>query len=177
MAIILEGPDNAGKSTLAKALSEAMGWNTIHAGGPPKNEAETKERLHTDFDLMQRKMIMDRSFIISETVFGPITRNIRSFDPKPWFRKMQSLDIHDETFHLLICLPPESVVCNQKVHIIKPHETKEHVDAMLAKQKQIYAAYASLANVMGLFMDISVVDPREHFDEIVADIALWYGDK
>lgn len=70
MNIILEGPDNAGKTTLAFELSEATGMTIHPKEGRPANRTELlmKLRKYEGLD----GVIIDRHPIISQSVYGLI---------------------------------------------------------------------------------------------------------
>lgn len=72
MRIILEGPDNSGKTTLARLLSR-NGVVYHHPGGPPENsltELNCMESQLEMFDQNQR-IVMDRCTAISQQVYSP----------------------------------------------------------------------------------------------------------
>jgi hypothetical protein len=74
MRIILEGPDNSGKTTLASMLrSNCPGLTYYHPGGPPSDQAE-EDRCLTDQMLMLMNtdpILMDRCTGISQQVYSP----------------------------------------------------------------------------------------------------------
>lgn len=67
MIIVLEGPDNSGKSTLAKELSEILGFDIIHSGGPEKYPGEIAERMKRY--QKENWVIFDRHPAISQSVY------------------------------------------------------------------------------------------------------------
>lgn len=160
MAIVLEGPDNSGKSTLAEKLHVVTGWPIVHAGGPPQTEEEVRTRLINDLSLMQQRVIMDRSFILSDMVYAPILRHTNSFDPRKYVRLIQALDMHEQNFLLLFCDGPDRVLLDMSTHIRKPHETDIHVAAMRRNKDQILHSYRAMFNFFSLFMDCLCIDPR-----------------
>jgi adenylate kinase family enzyme len=160
MAIILEGPDNSGKSTLAEKLHTATGWPIVHAGGPPQSEEEIRTRLINDLSLMQQRVIMDRSFILSDMIYAPILRRVNSFEPRKYVRMIQAMDMHEPNFALIFCDGPDRVLLDMSKHIRKPHETELHVAAMRRNKDQILQSYRAMFNWFSLFMDCMLVDPR-----------------
>lgn len=168
MAIILEGPDNSGKSTLAKVLSELTGWPIEHSGGPGK-ESDFQARLLRDIDLMQQKVIMDRSFIISDSIYSPACRGQSLFDPRPWYRKIQALDTHDADFMLIFCTGATPMTS----HIVKPHETQAHVDAVLRNQQSIINRYQQVAEAFMLFTNAIQVNPRRDTERVIELVNQW----
>jgi thymidylate kinase len=100
--VILEGPDGAGKSTLAVGLTRLMGYRYMHFSAPGKGESfddVCRERVHEIFTSGE-SLIIDR-FHLSERVYGPILRGV---------------DTMSETFEqvmwehvrpvVVLCLPP-----------------------------------------------------------------------
>lgn len=74
MQIILEGPDNAGKSTLAAHLSDALDIDVQHSGGPSKWPGEVNSRC---FEFNQRRMtqLFDRHPAISQNIYVEALNN------------------------------------------------------------------------------------------------------
>lgn len=68
MNIVLEGPDNAGKSTLAKYLQEHLGLPLRHSGGPGKHPGEIQERVDRYYN-DPHDMIYDRHPCISQGIY------------------------------------------------------------------------------------------------------------
>jgi deoxyadenosine/deoxycytidine kinase len=73
--IILEGPEAAGKSTLAKRMSSMYGYEVVHFSYP-KTDLEKKNM----FDMYQELVYANNGVIIdrcwySEMVYGPIVRD------------------------------------------------------------------------------------------------------
>lgn len=78
--IIIEGPDNAGKSTLARHLSETTGWSIQPSEGPAKSVVEINTRIRRYFDLKQT--IFDRFPLISNPIYDAATaRPSHRIDP------------------------------------------------------------------------------------------------
>jgi adenylate kinase family enzyme len=72
MAIILEGPDNSGKTTLAKALQSAVACKYIHAGGPPANQRGEQDCLAKQQSMFSYPdAVLDRVTCISQSVYNP----------------------------------------------------------------------------------------------------------
>src|SRR4051812_3455357 len=68
MQIVLEGPDNAGKSTLAAFLSERLGIPVKHSGGPSKHPGEVNERARA-FGADDSDLIYDRHPCVSQNLY------------------------------------------------------------------------------------------------------------
>lgn len=75
MIILLEGPEAAGKSTLAKLLEEQTGYPVVHMDKPKTDEE--KQNMYMDYmNKIQSvdNVIFDRCWY-SEMVYGPIMRD------------------------------------------------------------------------------------------------------
>lgn len=68
--IVIEGPDGAGKSTLAKALVESYGLELIHTGGPLKDQADFEQRERELKLLTKEPRIYDRVPYVSDLVYA-----------------------------------------------------------------------------------------------------------
>lgn len=71
--IILEGADGAGKSTLARELSQLLGDWPVHPFGPPQRPV-IEEYLHWMIAQPRNELICDR-FHVGEDVYGPAFRS------------------------------------------------------------------------------------------------------
>lgn len=74
MQIILEGPDNAGKSTLAAHISERLGIPIQHSGGPSKFPGEVNTRTF-EFNQRRATFIYDRHPAISQNIYVEALQN------------------------------------------------------------------------------------------------------
>jgi uracil-DNA glycosylase len=76
MGFVLEGPDGAGKSTLATNLGPMLSYRVEHFGPPTK--PPLKEYLHwlVGQDDQGHRMVIDR-FHLGEDVYGPIFRHTK----------------------------------------------------------------------------------------------------
>lgn len=70
MNIVVEGPDNAGKSTLIRVLHKHLGWGVVASRGPCKSQLDFVER-YQQFR-RSRRMIYDRHSCVSEAIYGPL---------------------------------------------------------------------------------------------------------
>lgn len=68
--IIVEGPDSAGKTTLAERLGHDLKKTVVHSGGPPKSDQEMLYRVHTLIYRSGHDVIYDRCPIISDPIYA-----------------------------------------------------------------------------------------------------------
>jgi hypothetical protein len=72
--IVLEGPDNSGKSTLARALLDvAPSYHYYHPGGPPADEVEEDQFISNQILMAHAKtpILFDRITPVSQLVYAP----------------------------------------------------------------------------------------------------------
>lgn len=160
MRIILEGPDASGKSTLAVALSEKLGWPIEHCG-PPSDEAfKEYYRLLS----LPSNRIYDR-FFHGEMVYGPLLRG-------------KSQITHTEMFYLeTLALPALIIWCTAPAHIIAQRlaqkQQRDEIDTVvLERAEQFVTAYDALAvncAIPALIYDSNVMS----VEEAMAEVFLW----
>ena len=74
MIIVLEGPDLAGKSTMAKALKQRMPYSVILKQGPPRDGRSILETYLLPIETFNREtLILDR-WHVGELIYGPLLR-------------------------------------------------------------------------------------------------------
>ena len=148
--IIIEGPDNSGKSTLIDSL--VKDFNLLIADkphGPPKNIADLVNR--TSKLLLRQdsaRYILDRHPLFSEAIYGPILRNKNLWDENKTMRDAL-LNILDNansegTVFIIYCRPPDEVVLNFDTHLVKSYDTTEHLEGLKNKGHEIIKAYDNL---------------------------------
>lgn len=134
MIIILEGPDNGGKTTLAKFLSTQTGLRLHHSGGPPKDRSEI---LYRATELLKlENVIFDRFPVISDRIYSKLLRG-EDFFANTTF----PIRLAQQRPFIIYCRPPMEVLLKLDGHEVKEHETQEHVEAMKKKALDIVIAY------------------------------------
>jgi len=74
--IIIEGPDGAGKTTLAKMLHVIFKIPYLHSMKKlPETEEVAEERYNWYRYLLGVRLITDRCYVISEAIHGPLLRH------------------------------------------------------------------------------------------------------
>lgn len=68
MQIIFEGPDGAGKSTLANVISNLLGLSVTHSGGPSKYPGEVNARARA-FNARTEDEVFDRHPAVSQNIY------------------------------------------------------------------------------------------------------------
>lgn len=141
--IIIEGPDNAGKSTLAAYLSTVFKLPIHHPGGPPASKEETEERCKFALD-NHDKFIFDRTPFISEPVYC-VLRSEDSYiaEAKELYARFESLQPV-----VIYCRPPDNYVLNMKSHGVKDYDSPSHIAALMSKQKVLLTIYDNLMKAL-----------------------------
>lgn len=119
MIIVLEGPDAAGKSTLAAFLVEMLGLSLRHSGGPGKRPGEIYERV----DFMAKDpgpTLYDRHPCISQNLY------------------LDALGLHgeyvdDERLKRFYDSKPFIIYCRPLPDALKRHEMSEHASSQYHK--------------------------------------------
>lgn len=142
--IVLEGPDGAGKSTLAKQLSAALNVPIHHSGGPPKSEMEIIERQKAMIDNLRNKelMIYDRVPCISDPIYGKYIRGGSPFQGvhDPLARTMRAFLI----FPIIYCRPVNQAIFNAmatRVEEAKAYKPEDHKEGVKKHVFEIIAQY------------------------------------
>jgi thymidylate kinase len=137
--IILEGPDNGGKTTLGKVLSEALHIPVLHGGGPPNSKAEAEKRIKIIFD-DKDTVIYDRAIQISEGIYAPIFRGSTYFNTRTALSKLQKK--HNPI--IIYCRPPTHRIIKLEEKDFRPGEEVDHIKRVKENQGKIIKAYDEL---------------------------------
>lgn len=119
MQIILEGPDNSGKTTLAKHLGETLGIPVKHSGGPSKFPGEVNSRTQA-FNEANSWGIFDRHPAISQNMYVEALSQLQGEKKGELVRPE-----HVEAFYNL---KPLIIYC-RNVRGIEGHDLSEHSSA------------------------------------------------
>lgn len=137
MIFILEGPDSAGKTTLARMLKELYKSDYLHFEFEPDDE-KYKEHLNITFELLNfyagslnRHIILDR-YISSERVYAQVYRegNVRTTEDD--FKKMIL-----QADSIIFCLPQNKQQYLDHFEKIKKERKEMYEDRM----DDVYLAY------------------------------------
>lgn len=149
MIIILEGPDNAGKSTLANMLAKDLGIEVVHPGGPPANIADALIRCGEQAMIFQIgehvSFIYDRVTCISDQIYRGRSSYLVSF---ALFQQDLLNEVENGNAMLVYCRPPNRVVKDFSNHVTKSHETDAVVEHAKRNVDRIIFEYDELMNVL-----------------------------
>jgi len=108
MIFILEGPDGAGKSTLAKTLNYQTGYKLIHNSAPQsEEEQELMYGMYLQAIKSSKNIIFDRAWY-SEMVYGPLLRN-KSFISWPQMFTLEK-QIVSQGGLIIYCTAPKATL-------------------------------------------------------------------
>lgn len=109
--IILEGPDNSGKSTLGKKLAKKFDLVLRHSIRPDKSLVTHEVLKHSRDQLIPSRVIQDRVYAISEYVYGTIIRGKTALGP---FHAQALRDLYSRDHLIIYCRPSKKTILNNK---------------------------------------------------------------
>ena len=148
--IIVEGPDNSGKTTLVKQLHDDLDLISFdHPHGPPKNSDELVSRTaNMLMKIRGPRVIADRTPLIGEVIYGSIMRDHNMWTEKESYYKMLKdiflKAIKNNMVFLIYCRPPDEKVLNFDTHEVKSYDTLEHLKGLEIHKRKILKAYDEL---------------------------------
>ena len=157
--IIIEGPDNSGKSTLAKNLSIALKIKIWHSPGP-----NTKEQLYDsmDFVMEQEELILDRVPCISEQIYGPVLRGKNLLQDTDLLEKL--IEEKDPIF--IYCRPSTDIIVSKRMQF-RPEETEDHKRKVIEEIYTLITVYDTcMQGVPHILYNLPWVAPM-YFDLLV----------
>lgn len=145
--VIVEGPDNSGKSTLIKQLKTELGLTEIPrlAHGPANGARDLCRRTYQIIDSVTKakshRIILDRFTLIGEDIYGPVLRNVNLWDKVPQEKVKFWRAVNLLNPFIIYCRPPEDVIMDMEHHVIKEYDTLEHIKKVNERQGLIIHAY------------------------------------
>lgn len=142
MVILIEGPDGAGKSTLAKSLGERFNAKVVHGGGKTLNVADYMNRsIEFLADCRQKELfICDRTTITSSEIYSPIMDGVHPAPPD--VRQRFIADLCGNVSMLIYCRPSISTLRRRLANLeAKSHKSQEYVDLVKERFDRIISSY------------------------------------
>ena len=131
--IIIEGPDNSGKSTLAERLSRYLGLEIVKSKGREKYPGEMSNRVKR-YNELQGPLIFDRHPVVSHGLYYTIETNTPV-----------DLQLIEEFYcqrHLIIyCRPLKGR--GMEGHQLKEYDTQEYIEQITQKYEELTMYYDS----------------------------------
>jgi GTPase SAR1 family protein len=130
--IVVEGPDNAGKSTLVHRLADDLKLVSVKNYTKPKDEREIVAFVEAMIELYAPHIprfipILDRFSLISEPVYGPLFRGKSVIDPR-------------RSIAMLGALNPRIVYCRPPIDLILDFKTPQ-MEGVREKGRALVEAY------------------------------------
>src|SRR5688572_15469302 len=116
--IVIEGMDNSGKSTLARAIAAAMNYEVQPSEGPPRHFGDLNTRI-ARYNSMKR-VVFDRHPAVSNPIYDK-TRAIRIDTVSP-----QLIDLFYNMRPLIVYCDPGSRGLDD--HVVKKHDNVTHLN-------------------------------------------------
>jgi len=141
--IILEGPDGAGKSTLADSLEQLTGFRSEHLVAPVDEPPLATCIRYLDDTLASGKGIIFDRFHLSEHVYGPIARGVDQIGAAGAVLEQSMWDTVRPV--VVLCLPPHEIAQQnwalRNAARAEMIERREMYDA-------VYSAYQSIRTTL-----------------------------
>lgn len=163
MAIILEGPDAAGKTTLGRQLAN-MGMRLIVSGGAPKSPKEVEE--YCEMQLLACNdvhAVLDRITPISHPIYNPVYKESLLL-----FSYMDRM-VRRADVIVVYCRPPVEALMRPEKHQWKDYDTEAQKQKILANQMEYIKAYDT---VFGNVPHMSYDYTERESDEAVELVAM-----
>lgn len=140
--IILEGPDNSGKSTLAAKLHRDLGIRVIHSIKPSENWTSKMVYEHCLKQIAPQTevAILDRVTAISEAIYGPICRGESALGN---YQTEALLDLWQRPYTVVYCRPDDETILD--------NQGREQMPGVLENHKRIIEAYDRMMEDLGRF--------------------------
>lgn len=134
MNIVVEGPDNSGKSTLVRYLATRLGLPVDKGKGPPRSAQEWAERFN-DMPPETADVIFDRHTAVSEPIYGPLMRGESFAHAYPHLIRQ----FYARRRLFVFCRPTEQTLRGH----VADHErdTSEHLAQLVERHPMICVAY------------------------------------
>lgn len=149
--VVLEGPDCSGKSTFGEFLSIIFRKKLVHAGSHPEGKEDARDRMVRDLKRMSDRSLMDRSFLISESVYSQV------FD-RPDIRKEHSWKRMIEISPIVVyCRPPLDVILDTD-HVLKDHDDEEKLKVIIENTERIVGIYDEVMDQLSKEITVIMYD-------------------
>lgn len=131
MKLILEGPDNGGKTSLATRLRSCTSAHYFMAGSPPVNHIEELKCMHEQYDLLSgpdtSSIIVDRLTSFSQPIYNPDSEH----DENRRFFRQAIIDLKPI---IVYCRPSTDKLLRVQDLTWRDGETEEHKQKIIRNQ-------------------------------------------
>jgi cytidylate kinase len=137
MAIIVEGPDASGKSTLCRTLANEFNMTHIVSGGAPPDHKSVLD--YCRFQLKhcsERQTLIDRVTPISHQIYNP------EYEGNSELAEFLNQMVTNNEYTILVyCRPPIEALMRPEKHEWKDYDTEDHKQKILLNQMQYIGKY------------------------------------
>lgn len=156
MAIILEGPDAAGKTTLARWLVD-MGMEIVVTGGAPRSLEALIQHCHRQVNACEdRRNVIDRISPISHPIYNPAYRG------NEMLAVYLGMMINRDDVVVVYCRPPTDALMKPEKHQWKDYDTEEDKQKILNNQMVYIDLYdEAFAAIPHVCYDYTIRDSDE----------------
>ena len=137
MAIIVEGVDNTGKSTLARMLARRLDFTLMESEGPPRYKGEINLRVERYLRNSPRTV-----YARHPCVSQPIYAVIRNDPPDMTIDHQLVIEFYDQKHILVYCHDSNRGL---ETHVHKEHDKPEHLAAITNHYDELCYQYRTWA--------------------------------
>ena len=133
MIIVVEGPDNSGKTTLSTRLAKDLGAIYLKTHVRPVTNAVLREyvRMTREFAISFNVLILDRHHAISEVIYGPILRGGHNLD-------MFEATLACDGLHAIYCRQPPDTLGYWNPNIPQLPGVKENIQKIWEGYERVF---------------------------------------
>lgn len=116
--IVVEGFDFSGKSTLAQAIGDRLGWPVVHTGGPTTDVDDVRRCLRRSRERFSQPNVQDRTTHISEACYSAVSH------PAKAALALYSMREVTHAWLVIYCRPDIGKMVNafMQDHVAKTHD-------------------------------------------------------
>lgn len=159
MAIIIEGMDNSGKSTLAQVMAEYMGLIVQESEGPPIDEDEINDRVDR-YERMTDRLFV-RHPIISNAIYGQVR------EEGDIISEGRRMLFYENKHTIIYC---DAGTRGLGAHVQKAHDTEKHLEDITNNYNKLLYLYRQWAAEHAHF----VYRIGDDMDQLIATVYFYH---
>lgn len=159
MAIIIEGMDNSGKSTLAQVMAEYMGLIVQESEGPPIDEDEINDRVDR-YERMTDRLFV-RHPVISNAIYGQVR------EEGDIITEGRRMIFYERKHTIIYC---DAGTRGLGAHVEKAHDTEKHLEDITNNYNKLLYLYRQWAAEHAHF----VYRIGDDMDQLIATVYFFH---
>lgn len=159
MAIIIEGMDNSGKSTLAQIMAEYMGLIVQESEGPPIDEDEINDRVDRYEKMTDRLFV--RHPVISNAIYGQVR------EEGDIISEGRRMLFYENKHTIIYC---DAGTRGLGAHVQKAHDTEKHLEDITNNYNKLLYLYRQWAAEHAHF----VYRIGDDMDQLIATVYFYH---